>query len=233
MNYPPPFPHHPPQCVYQWVCVCVPSPQITDIISSLPLVYYDPIAMGMYLYNTYIHTYIYITPLISLVQSYYCYSMNNNAKNYAIVPKCLRWQLFCWYLLVHVAFKLHWGNINVTAFKLTALLTVCPTACSGLQQRKHQSFGLLSLSDWNLLLISGFPSQRASNPQIITMSWCHQDITEWYYSFIFLCFCAPERQGDWRHNSTNHCRWWWRAIIPFRRQCHPFCWWICVHRHGH
>ena len=49
---------------------------------------------------------------------------------------------------------------------------VCWKASSGLQQSSHQSSTLLALCEGNPPLTGGFPSQRASNVEIILMSWC-------------------------------------------------------------
>ena len=44
-------------------------------------------------------------------------------------------------------------------------------------KRKHQSFALLTFCDWNSQMICGLPSQRASNADIVFLSWCHRVLT--------------------------------------------------------
>ena len=66
------------------------------------------------------------------------------------------------------------------------LPTVCSTSCSGLQQKKHRSFTLLALCDGNLPLTDGFPSQRASNAESVSISWRHhagKNLNNWPHLF--------------------------------------------------
>ena len=54
--------------------------------------------------------------------------------------------------------------------QITSNLMVCPTACSGWQQRKHQGSPLLALCLGNPWCLVGFPSQR---PVIWKPFQCH------------------------------------------------------------
>ena len=66
----------------------------------------------------------------------------------------------------------HWlCRMSVVVTQIIANLTVCSTACWGKQQRNHQSSALLDLCEGNPPVTGGFPSQRASNAESISMSW--------------------------------------------------------------
>ena len=53
------------------------------------------------------------------------------------------------------------------------LLHCFSTVCFDVHQRKHQSFVLLVLCEGNPPVTGGFPSQKASNAESISMRWCH------------------------------------------------------------
>ena len=57
--------------------------------------------------------------------------------------------------------------------EITGNLTVCSTSYPRLQHRNHQWSALLSLCEGNPPVAVGFPSQRASNVESVSMSWCH------------------------------------------------------------
>ena len=64
-------------------------------------------------------------------------------------------------------FVTHYSDITWASWCLKSLAT--RTACSGWEQRKHQSSALLVLCEGNPLVTSGFPSQTASNVESISM----------------------------------------------------------------
>ena len=57
------------------------------------------------------------------------------------------------------------------SYQSNSNLTVCSTVCSGWQQRKQHSSTLLALCEGNPPVTGGFPSQRASNTESISMAW--------------------------------------------------------------
>ena len=60
---------------------------------------------------------------------------------------------------------------NVMESEITGVSSVCSTICSGADKKnKHQSSVSLALCEGNPLVASGFPSQRASNVERISMS---------------------------------------------------------------
>ena len=76
-----------------------------------------------------------------------------------------------------------WPHVSIFASEISDNLTVWPTACSGQQHRKQESCTSLALSEGNPAVTggfptTGFPSQTASNAEIIysetiSMSWRH------------------------------------------------------------
>ena len=68
---------------------------------------------------------------------------------------------------------LHWGHMSITASQITSHSTVCSTAHSSWQQRKHQSSALLAVCKGNPPVSRRFPSQRASNVKSISISCPH------------------------------------------------------------
>ena len=65
----------------------------------------------------------------------------------------------------------------------------------GQQPRNHQRSALLGICEGNPLVNGGFPSQRASNAEIVSISWHHHDIVSIQY---------PSRQKT----SNNYCNWY-------------------------
>ena len=51
--------------------------------------------------------------------------------------------------------------------------TVCLPVCAGWDRRKHQSSISLALCGGNPPMTGGFLSQRASNVESVSISWCH------------------------------------------------------------
>ena len=63
-----------------------------------------------------------------------------------------------------------WRHIRVSS-QITDNSTVSSTACSDKQQSKYQSYALLTLKGNR-----GFPSQKDSNAECVSMSWRHHMI---------------------------------------------------------
>ena len=61
---------------------------------------------------------------------------------------------------------------------ITINLTVCSTVCFSQQQRKHQNCPLLALCEGNPPVTGGFPSQRASNVESVSISYHHDLIRD-------------------------------------------------------
>ena len=57
--------------------------------------------------------------------------------------------------------------------QITSNSTDYSTACSCLPQRNHQNSTLLALCEGNPPVTGGFPSQRASNAETVSIPWCH------------------------------------------------------------
>ena len=61
--------------------------------------------------------------------------------------------------------------MSASTSQITGVLIVCSSVCSGTDQRKHQSSASL-VFEGNPLVTGGFPSQRASNMENVSILWC-------------------------------------------------------------
>ena len=69
-------------------------------------------------------------------------------------------------VLTHGTRKHHIDVImNAMASQMTCVSIVCSIVCSGADQRKHQSSASL------VFVIGGFPSQRSSNAETVSIGW--------------------------------------------------------------
>ena len=59
--------------------------------------------------------------------------------------------------------------------------TLCPAVCFGTHKKKHQGSASLAFVWGNPSLTSGFPSQRPSDAENISIRWRHQDL------WMFVC----------------------------------------------
>ena len=59
--------------------------------------------------------------------------------------------------------------------QVTGNSSVCLPACSGRHQRNHQRSPLLACCEGNPPATGGFPVQRASNVESVSMKRCHQE----------------------------------------------------------
>ena len=79
--------------------------------------------------------------------------------------------------------------ISAMASRITGVSVVCPTVCSGADQRKHQSSASLTfmrgIHRWRAKL----PSQMASNAENVSIWWRHRD-DEWNYTRLI--FFPPD-----------------------------------------
>ena len=66
----------------------------------------------------------------------------------------------------------HYSHVimNAMASQITGVSIVCSSACSGADQRKHGSTGLC---EGNPPVTSGFPSQRVSDAENVSIWWRH------------------------------------------------------------
>ena len=76
-----------------------------------------------------------------------------------------------WYIYPYILRFLHYNDviISVMASQITGDSIVCSTVCSGADQRKHQS----STKEGNPSVTGGFPSQRASDADNVSIWWRH------------------------------------------------------------
>ena len=79
--------------------------------------------------------------------------------------------------------KTHYNDIIMCtrAFQITGVLIVCLNFCLGTDQRKHHSF--------TSLVMGGFLWQRASNPENVSIWWCHHVIDIQCSLSNFTCLC--------------------------------------------
>ena len=66
--------------------------------------------------------------------------------------------------------------MTAMASQTTGVSMVCSTACSGTDQRKHQSSASLAFVMGNSPATGEFPSQRASNAENVSIWWRHHDL---------------------------------------------------------
>ena len=73
-------------------------------------------------------------------------------------------------------FPLQSREMRVRTSKFTCIWIACSAVCSSCHQRKHQSY--TSLATWmgNPPVIGGFPSQRASDAESVSISWRHHAV---------------------------------------------------------
>ena len=83
--------------------------------------------------------------------------------------------------------KYHYNDVMVStmASKFTSVSIVYSTVCSGEDQRKYQSSASLAFVRGNPLVTDGFPSQRASNADNVSIWWRHHDHSCWYPDRLF------------------------------------------------
>ena len=72
-----------------------------------------------------------------------------------------------WETTLHCNAVSHWLCVY------TKWSLVYSRVCSGWHQRKHQNSMLLAHCEGNPLMTGGFPSQRASNMESVSMAWRH------------------------------------------------------------
>ena len=78
------------------------------------------------------------------------------------------WGMSCFLLLSQ-----HDTQMSVKTSWFTCLSIVCSADCSGWLQRKHQSSSSLAFCEGNPQVTCGFPSQRGSNTENVSLSWRH------------------------------------------------------------
>ena len=100
-----------------------------------------------------------------------------------------------------------------------------PTATSVSQQWKHQSFALLTLCEGNPPVTGGFPSQKASNVESVSMPWRHHELKTRGSNCYIGARARRSRSfdlGRWRSSDLGlgHCAslpssigWWWHEAL--------------------
>ena len=73
---------------------------------------------------------------------------------------------------------LQWHYMSIMGSQITSILAVCSTVCLGKHHPKTSKPPLLTLCEGNPPVTGGFPSQRASNTDTISMSCHHYDSWE-------------------------------------------------------
>ena len=86
----------------------------------------------------------------------------------------LKWWQWDWWLLKSVSTRVFVQQANI--------------------KRKHQSSMPLALCEGNPPVTDGFPSQRASNWEIISISW-------WHHVMEYIGAVAPGHSDNWSHGS--------------------------------
>ena len=91
----------------------------------------------------------------------------------------------------------HYSDVimSVMASQITSVSTVCSTVCSGADQRKHQSSVLLALCERNPPVTCGFPSQRASNMENVSI-WSRHHVKQLQPSVGNRCRWPPKISGN-------------------------------------
>ena len=82
---------------------------------------------------------------------------------------------------VYQQYSLQWRHMDAMTSQITSNSAVRSTVCSGLHQRKYQSPASLDHLERNTPVTGGFPSQRASNTEIVFMPDVITDI-QWNLS---------------------------------------------------
>ena len=110
--------------------------------------------------------------------------------------------------------------ISAMASPITGFSIVCSTVCSGTDQRKHQSFASLVFVKGIHRWPGGFPSQRASDAENVSIWWRHvnskSDLS--FTLVIFIC-CMQYRIILDRDNVTFYLlwsvllKWIWKLIV--------------------
>ena len=80
--------------------------------------------------------------------------------------------------------------VSAMASQITGVSIVCSPVCSGADQRKHQSYASLAFVRGTT---GGFPSQRASNAENVSIWWCHLDFSIYYKhtdGYVLFHFCS-------------------------------------------
>ena len=115
--------------------------------------------------------------------------------------------------------------------QFTMNLTVYSKACLGLHQRKYQS-PMSSQYERIPPVTSGFPSQRASNTESISMVWCYHELQYIWFETIFsdskdltlihvgsmsnqyqsegLCYLGS---GTQKNITTLLCNWVYKSVV--------------------
>ena len=113
---------------------------------------------------------------------------------------------------------MHYSDVimSLMVSQITGVSIVCPTVWSGTDQRKHQSFA--SLAFVRPTVTGGFPSQRASKAENVSIWWRH-------HGLFWVCRLISENIFGIKKNQVefrcHHCGWWWlpscwpRSMSPY------------------
>ena len=87
--------------------------------------------------------------------------------------------------------------MNVMASNITGHCTVWSHVCCSSHQSKYQCSPLLVLYEGNPPLTSGFPSQRASDPETVSMSWHYHRLP-----LHIICHCSQSTCAHYQRSIT-------------------------------
>ena len=111
------------------------------------------------------------------------------------------------------------SHMSTVAFKLSSNITICSTDCLGHHQIKHcLKSALQALCEENPLVTSGFPSQRANNVEIVSMSrWHHLSSSNMKYigwkAFIQCGAITTLSKSSHKTSHSSHVRAGYRVSL--------------------
>ena len=166
----------------------MPTPNWESFDSSLIFL------IRLHTFNVFLHSLVFLAVwcphCISLIT---CFKHLNHAPFFMIkrfnVDKYWYWISICYNQLRYTCcfvIRCVDASISVTVtmpsygcqgVSITGNSTVCPTVCPGWHQCKHHSSTPLALCEGKPPVTDGFPSQRASNAEGVSMPWRHLDKT--------------------------------------------------------
>ena len=103
--------------------------------------------------------------------------------------------------------------MSAMASQITGVSIVCSTVCSDADQRKHQKHCVIGLCEGNPPVTGGFPSQRASNAENVSIWWRHHVLLarQWTLATLFIgghdiaeCLSRQTHWVECQHRSSCH-----------------------------
>ena len=94
--------------------------------------------------------------------------------------------------------------MSAMASQVTGDSLVCSIVCFGIEQRKHQSSALQAPCEGNPPVTGGFPSQRASNAENVSIWWRHHVHHCWGHRGCILTFYSNHLQSFFFQITYKH-----------------------------